>query len=48
MLSEYKQYVLNTNSLYTIQTNPFTMYWLVLVCTGWNRLVLVWIHSDAD
>ena len=34
MQIEYKQYVLNTNGLYSIHTNPFTMYWCVLDCIG--------------
>ena len=37
MLIEYKQYVLNTNGLYSIHTNPFTnigVYWTVLVRIG--------------
>ena len=31
---EYKQYLLNTKGLYSIHTNPFTMYWGVLDCIG--------------
>ena len=36
---EYKQYVLNTNCLYSIHTNPFTMYWTVLVQIGLDRIM---------
>ena len=45
MQIEHKQYVLNTNGLYSKHTNPFMMYWYVLdgIGTNWfglNRVLV--------